>query len=444
MRPSARALFSLLRIFVLAEVANAVVASNYAMYVWSQVFDASAPHCGGVYPPDKNGDNASCFYHPWNTAEARAHLWASCTLPGREVTRIFLSDVKSRVENSGKDATGQCDADLLTVLQEANSFGIEVYGLYGVSDAAFSEKDLVGDLSDFNTNCGTASAQFSGAAVNNEHFTSIKSCDGSYDQAQKDLLDNLAATRDNAAPLPLHFSVSWNWDCCSCSSTGYVRREIDWNGATKSALEHMIDIADSVDVQVAWNTGSTMQRRSEKPYTYWNNTKSGSTSTTQFYVLAYLNPNSDCRLSFAPHAKGALTNTDSCTTGERTEVGMYAAFDEILLSQTNSRGGLHYMGGVYSTGMPGWPIHSSGTSPTASPVSSAPVSSSPTVSPVPFDCNNIQSKGECNGYTDCQWSGNPSSGSCGAAPTGCGGSQSACTSNEDCCSGNCKGNGKCA
>lgn len=119
----------------------------------------------------------------------------------------------------------------------------------------------------------------------------------------------------------------------------------------------MIDITDSIDVQVAWNTGSTMEKRSRRPYDYWSSDKAGTTSSTAFYVLAYTNPNSDCRLSFSPHVKGGTESSDTCSTGNRTEAGMFAAFDEVHLSQTQTQGGIHYMSGVFSTGMPGWPKH---------------------------------------------------------------------------------------
>ena len=68
--------------------------------------------------------------------------------------------------------------------------------------------------------------------------------------AQQTHLDHLQATVDNASPLPVHFSVSWNWDCCSCSSETYATRELLWplnNGVTQSVLKHMVKIVDSVD-----------------------------------------------------------------------------------------------------------------------------------------------------------------------------------------------------
>eukprot|EP00545_Synedropsis_sp_CCMP1620_P011980 CAMPEP_0119008316 /NCGR_PEP_ID=MMETSP1176-20130426/3602_1 /TAXON_ID=265551 /ORGANISM="Synedropsis recta cf, Strain CCMP1620" /LENGTH=356 /DNA_ID=CAMNT_0006960625 /DNA_START=100 /DNA_END=1170 /DNA_ORIENTATION=- len=344
----------------LSLVVNVVHAKYYSMYVWTRAFDEEATECNGVFPASKNAFGGACFNHAWETPEARAHLWASCKVPGREVTRIFLSDVKKRTQNNGKNGDGVCDPNLMTTLEEARARGIEVYGLFADSDAAFSERNKATYLAQFNTECGTAAASFDGVSVNNEHFSSIKSCnpDNDYELDQLAVLDALNETAFNAGPLPLHFSVSWNWDCCSCSSSSYDQRLLTWNGEEKSALEHMIDITDSVDVQVAWNTGSTMQRRSLRPYQYWAANKMGSTSSTAFYVLAYTNPNSDCRQSFAPHRKGSdVAIDDTCSTGDRTEAGMYNALDEVVDTETYARGGIHYHGGVYSSGMPGWPKH---------------------------------------------------------------------------------------
>ena len=287
-------------------------------------FDVDASHCNGIYPSDKLGDNAACFQHSWASIEARNRLWSACSSKaGREVSRIFVSDIRNRIRYdvdgvtsnyAGYNSDGVCDPELLTLIEEAHTRNVDVYGLFASSDAAFSEQGMVVGLKNFNTVCGTTNAYFDGASVNNEHFTSIKTCNDAGKEAEQITFhDNLEATRANAAPLPLHFSVSWNWDCCSCSSTNYLPRNLTWNGNSKTALEHMLDIADSVDVQVAWNVGSTMANRAQRPYVYWDANRRTSTTTTAFYILAYTNPNSDCRLSFSPQTKGAA-DYDSCTT----------------------------------------------------------------------------------------------------------------------------------
>jgi len=337
------------------------IINNYGMYVWSKAFDADAESCSGVYPASKTGTNATCFQHSWEDVTARERLWASCSLPGREIRRIFLSDVKRRVENDGyADDFSNCDALLITTLIEAHENGVEVYALYATSDADFSEKDLVADINQFNTKCGLTAA-FDGVAINNEYFSSVKECNEDNTEKQIKVLNDLKTAADNALPLPLHFSVAWNWHCCDCRSESYVERTLLFNGQNKNALEHMIDITDSVDVQVAWNEASNMNKRSLRPYTYWVSNKAGTTNNTAFYVLAYTNPNKDCRLSFSPHVKGGEESSDTCSKGNRTEAGMFAAFDEVQSSQSQTRGGIHYMSGVFSTGMPGWPKHEPST-----------------------------------------------------------------------------------
>jgi len=285
--------------------------------------------------------------------------WASCTVEDRLVTRIFLSDVKSRIENDRKSSsTSSCDPELIITLTEAHQRGISVYALFAVSDADFSETYMASYPKKFNEVCGTDLAYFDGVAVNNEHFSKVKGCDDEVDVAKQTIiLEKLNLTVVNADPLPVHFSVSWNWDCCSCSSSSYERRNLTFDGITKGALEHMINIVDSVDVQVSYNVPSTMTTRATLPYTYWTN-KVEKSDTSALYVLAYTNPNSLCQLSFSPHAKGSDTAKDTCTKGVRTEAGMYAAFDTVEEDLPGAKGGIHFMNGVYGTGITeGWPVH---------------------------------------------------------------------------------------
>ena len=324
-------------------------------------FNASAPFCNGIYPESKAGAFASCWYHNWESHTARQHLWASTNIPGRKVTRIFLADVKKRIEFNGysSSSSNTCDTDLITFLEEAHRRGIKVYALFAVSDAAFSETYMAEYPHQFNTNCGNNFAYFDGVSVNNEHFSKIRDCTADKEAAQLKFLTDLETTATNSKPLPLHFSVSWNWDCCDCSSSSYVTRELTWNGQTKSALEHMIDIADSVDVQVAYNVPDVMKRRADPPYQYWIN-KVDKSSTSALYVLAYTNPNDICQLSFSPHIVGSTTVTDTCPQGDRTEAGLFAAFDYVEGALPGIIGSIHYMSGVFSTGMTdGWPKHDS-------------------------------------------------------------------------------------
>jgi len=118
---------------------------GYSMYVWTNGFDVDAPHCNGVYPVNRAGANATCFNHNWQTPTARQKLWSSTvSLPQKErrVTRIFLADVKTRIENGGLSEDGTtCDAALQTLLKQAHKRGVEVYALFAASDEAFSKKN---------------------------------------------------------------------------------------------------------------------------------------------------------------------------------------------------------------------------------------------------------------------------------------------------------------
>ncbi|KAL7478180.1 hypothetical protein ACHAW6_003954 [Cyclotella cf. meneghiniana] len=335
------------------------------MYVWTWGFNASAPHCNGVYPINKEGGNATCFFHNWETSSSREKLWASSTQPGREVTRLFVSDMKSRIENNGYDASGKCDADLLELLNEAHQLGIRIYALFAVSDSAFSESYMARYPGQFNANCGDNKIYFDGVAVNNEHFSNIKDCnDAANVPLQQDHLDKLQLTVDNAAAysLPLHFSLSWNWDCCTCSSGSYTVRNIHWpaiGGVTKSVMNHMIDIVNSFDVQVAYIKNSTMLSRSTPAYNYWD-AKIGKSLTSKPYVLSYTNPTDLCQTSYSPHTAMSAVVQDSCgiTTNPRTEAGMYMGFDFVESSHPPMKGSIHFMNGVYGSNITtGWPPH---------------------------------------------------------------------------------------
>jgi len=206
--------------------------------------------------------------------------------------------------------------------------------------------------------------------------TSVKSCIPENEAAQQQFLTQLSTTVAHASPLPLHFSVSWNWWCCDCGAD--VERLVTWNGEEKKALADMIDLVYSVDVQVAWNVGSTMIDRAQNPYDYLDVTKQGQTSTTAFYVLAHTNPNTVRRLSFSPRTEGATVAEDTCSTGDRTEAGMFFPLDAIMTALPNADGGIHFVGGVFLTGMPCWPEHA--------PEAPTPSDNCPTILP-PAACS---------------------------------------------------------
>ena len=59
--------------------------------------------------------------------------------------------------------------------------------------------------------------------------------------------------------LKTHFSVSWNW-------FWWEPRNLLFNGTTKNALQHMIDMFDSTDIQSAHVTAEEMVGRMQKGF----------------------------------------------------------------------------------------------------------------------------------------------------------------------------------
>lgn len=162
----------------------------------------------------------------------------------------------------------------------------------------------------------------------------------------------------STAPLFTHL----NWDCCSCSSGSYTGRNLTWpalGGETKSVISHMIDIVDSIDVQVAYIKNSTMVFRSAPAYNYWDS-KIGKSNSSRAYVLLYTNPTSLCQTNYSPHVIGNAVTEDSCafTTKSRTENGMYMGFDYVESNHPMMKGSIHFMNGVYGSGVTDeWPMH---------------------------------------------------------------------------------------
>lgn len=327
------------------------------------------------------------------------------------MTRLFVSDMKSRIENNGYNAAGGCDADVIALLGEAHQLGIRIYALFAVSDSDFSESYMSSYPGQFNANCGDDEIYFDGVAVNNEHFAQIKDCgDVGNIPLQQDHLDRLQLAVNNASAysLPFHFSLSWNWDCCSCSTGSYTVRNVTWpalSGDTKSVMSHMIDIVDSFDVQVAYIKNSTMVTRSAPAYGYWD-AKLGKSESSRAYVLSYTNPTSLCQTSYSPHIKGSVVAEDTCayTTNPRTETGMYMGFDYVESNHPLMKGSIHFMNGVYGSGMTDeWPAHNMSfpipycttKSPTAGPTTKPTFQS--------ISCWDLSSEEACLANTQCRW-----------------------------------------
>jgi hypothetical protein len=245
----------------------------------------------------------------------------------------------------------------MALLAKVHWSGVHVYALFANSQALFSKSVMATYPNRFNANCGMDKIYFNRVAVNNEYFTNIKACDEITSKytvnvaAQQNHLNKLKLTANNVAPLPLHFLVSWNWECCSCSTN--KTRNLEWpagSGNMKSTLVHMVNIVDSIDVQVAFITPDAMASRSTPVYHYWN-LKANKSKTSRVYTLAYTNPTDNCRTSFSPHKEGSTSATDSCPFGMRTEARMYQGFDYVESWLPLARGVIHFMNWVYGSGI---------------------------------------------------------------------------------------------
>jgi hypothetical protein len=231
-----------------------------------------------------------------------------------------IKDIRERAMREGPRAA--CPEELMTTIAEAHLRGIKVYALFGIGCYDLCEKDRVPDVVDYNEICAEVAqddiVQFDGVAINNEFMKNARRCGGQADidpdedvvvMRDNDLiwldqLNGLRTAKNRMGNLPLHFSIGYNWDDC----------EILWEGNVKKVVEHMMDISDSIDVQVAWAKVSddrlpeeqTFVTRAQLYHDYWFDTllHEFDANDPNFYVLLYANPVEVCQTSFAPHASG--------------------------------------------------------------------------------------------------------------------------------------------
>jgi hypothetical protein len=324
-----------------AEQSHTIEKDNYLMYVWNDRYDAA--RCGSNLPAKK--DDETCWPHAWRSDAERSKLLAASVQPGRRVGRVLLSSVSSALSNA---AGGECDADIRATLLSLHSRSVQVYALFGDSREEFVEAELIPRVVAWNQHCARSNQEkFDGVSVNNEALRHFKR------DAERAAgwLGGLRRCRDaaRAGQLPLHFSVGWHWGWRSVSNE--EPNNVDFAGANKKVSEHIIDLVDSIDIQVGWTEAEQMVRRARLAGLSYARSQS-----KKVYILAYTNDvDEDCRLSFFPYSEG-------CSVGDHTESGMFAAFDATDGSWT---GGIHYYGNAYSSGLPGWPTRF--VTPTRSP-----------------------------------------------------------------------------
>lgn len=320
--------------------------AGYAMYVWRDGYDASIPGCttADFMKWDKNGP---CFSHTWDTQSKRQWLWDTCNLRGREVQKIFLADVHHKLRDGFR--SGSCQSSGIQTIKQTlrdghhHVQGLKIYALFAVSDIAVSEKDLVPYVVWYNDNCAAANERFDGVAVNNEAYAPIKCQDG--DTEQLKYLANLKAIKTEALKqqngrLLTHYSVSWHWGRC-----GGTQKMMTFDGKTQDAVHHMMDIFDSIDVQVGYITFPAISDRL-KLAGYQHALNTGK----EIFVTLYTNKGDPCQTTFFP---------TQCSKGNHTEAGMFDVFDHFASQGiSQAKPCIHYFRGIYSSGgNPDWPRH---------------------------------------------------------------------------------------
>lgn len=322
---------------------------HYAMYVWRTGFDPNVHGCDQTDFLDWNSKHSHCFTHTWNSPDKRQWLWDTCNLPGREISSIFLADVYHKVKAGF--LSNDCDSSDITLLRTTLSEGhsrvtnLKIYALFAASDIEVSERHMVPYVVWYNDNCAhTDQEKFDGVAVNNEAYAAIK-CSSDLNQ-RTTYLDRLQEIHDGAQKqrhgrLLTHFSVSWHWGQCNGQSQPFL-----WRGKTSDASHHMIDIFDSIDVQVGYTTFPQINERMDLAglnYSRLLNKPS--------FVTFYTDKTEPCQITFFPQ---------TCKWSGRSESHLFSVIDQF---PQNGLSGIqrciHYFRGVYSSGgHPDWPAHS--------------------------------------------------------------------------------------
>ncbi|MCP3978518.1 MAG: hypothetical protein GY716_04170 [bacterium] len=330
-------------------------AAGYAMYVWSMGFDSTIPGCGAA---ELEAEDPACETHNWETPEARQWLWDTANRPGREIDRLFISDIRDQLEDPAAD--DDCSAaSVLAVKQmliEAHCKvpGVKIYATFSGTNPAVTEQDRVPEVVWYNDNCaGAPNARFDGVAINNEAYGPLKCA---AESVQQDYLENLQAAQDAAqlqvtGDLLTHYSIGWHWGECDD-----VMIDIDWEGSIQPATHHMIDIFDSVDVQIATTNPLTVPTRANQAG-YAHAVGQGK----EFYILSFTNkrPDAECTTTHFPY----YCSAESTNPRRKDDWLMENIFDEFAtMGIPSATPAIHAFRNVYSTGAhPDWPSYYSGS-----------------------------------------------------------------------------------
>ena len=100
-----------------------------------------------------------------------------------------------------------------------------------------------------NLSLGSLNERLDGVAVNNEAYGEIKCENDTKRTAYLDNLKNLVREvgKQRHGKLLTHYSLSWYWGQCDGSNENFT-----WENSTQDTNHHMIDMFDSIDVQVSF------------------------------------------------------------------------------------------------------------------------------------------------------------------------------------------------
>ncbi|KAL5013216.1 hypothetical protein ScPMuIL_007486 [Solemya velum] len=320
---------------------------SYSMYVWTKGFDNAVPGSDSIFM-DWDTGNETYFNHTWDTHEKRQWMWATCCRTGRRIGEVYLSgthDILKTAYKLNNPAYAGMDIVRQTVREGHEQVpGLNIFALYAASDLPVTEQKQVRYVVWYNDVCAVNGAErFDGFAVNNEAYSQIKNADNATQAAYLDNLMNIvvAARKQVHGHLPVHYSIGWHWGQREGSPN-----IIHWQRKSQQSTMHMIDIFDSVDVQVGWTSFPLItQRMKMAGYDY------AVQKGKPIYVTVYTDkPKEPNRLlSFFPLSRGH--------SPLHSESGMFAVFDKFSSEGIPAaKPCIHYFRGVYSSGgHPDWP-----------------------------------------------------------------------------------------
>ena len=130
---------------------------HYAMYVWRTGFDPNVPGCDQTDFLEWDSKHSQCFTHTWDSPERRQWLWATCNVPGREISSIFLADVHNKLKSGFQ--TNNCNMNDIALLKTTLTEGhtkvtnLKIFALFAASDPEVSERHMVPYVVWYNDNC---------------------------------------------------------------------------------------------------------------------------------------------------------------------------------------------------------------------------------------------------------------------------------------------------